>query len=166
MTFKPYRHKKMRTLRRIIILSIASLFIGILVNQLHSKGIRWQILMLSIPNFSKQAEWTYVSSDSAFGLFLQQAAIFVDIRPKDEFEIDHIPGALSLPFFEFFDQTDIFSKQDKDATYILYDLERNSRKVRLLTRQLRKYGLNEVAVLRGGFTEWLYMTFPVEPGGV
>jgi len=141
------------------------LIVGILVNQFHGQGIRWRILLLSIPVGSKQAEWAHVSADSAFALFTQNAAVFVDIRPGEDFDIDHIPEALPLPFFDFFNHPAPFKRKNKDATYVLYDFERHSKRVRLTARQLSKCGFKKVFVLYGGFAEWLDKSFPVKSGG-
>jgi len=141
------------------------LFVGILVNQFHGQGIRWRILLLSVPTGSKQTEVAHVSVDSAFTLFTQSSAVFVDIRLREDFEIDHIQGALPLPLFDFFTNPAPFKRKNRDATYILYDFERHSKKVRLTARQLSKYGFKKVIVLHGGFAEWLERSLPVESGG-
>lgn len=154
----------MRTLRRLLILGLGALCVGIAVNQFHTRGIRWQILLLSLPWTNSQSGWFYMSTDSAFVSFLQNKAAFIDIRPLDEYEIDHVPEALSFPFFEFFDHASLLRDQDKDGAYILYDFERNSKPVRLIARQMVKNGFEHVSVLRGGMAEWLYKTFPVEQG--
>lgn len=153
-----------KILIQLTILGLGALVVGILSNQFHSQGIKWKILQLSVPTLSGQSQWTYVSVDSAFFLFLQQEDEFIDIRIRDDFEIDHIPNAHSLPFFEFFDTPQKFSQQDKSTTYILYDLERNSKTVRLMARQLIKESFDSVYVMRGGFVEWLDKTYPVEGG--
>lgn len=148
-----------------LVLGMSSLFIGILANQFHGKGIRWKILLLSLPGASNQTDWATVSVDSAFFLFLQQEAVFVDTRHREDFQVDHIPDAITLPFFEFFDHTDLFHDRERNAVYILYDLERNSKNVRLMARQLARNGFTRVFVMRGGFVEWLDKKYPVERGG-
>jgi rhodanese-related sulfurtransferase len=154
----------MKTVRRLLMLSLCALCVGIAVNQFHTRGIRWQILLLSLPWASSQSGWAYMSTDSAFVAFLQHEAVFIDMRSADDYEIDHIPGALSLSFFEFFDRSSFVKHQDKNAKYILYDFERNSKPVRLMARQMAKYRFQSVSVLRGGLSEWLYRSFPVEQG--
>ena len=115
----PFKNKVRRTLFRIIVVALGALFVGILVNQFHNEGIRWNILLLSVPELSRQSEWTTVSTDSAFFLFLQQEVCFIDIRHGDDFEIDHIPGSISLPFFDFFKNTELMAGRDIEADYIL-----------------------------------------------
>ena len=152
------------TLVRLIVLGLGSLLIGIIVNGFHSRGIHWKILLLSLPGLSQQAGWHFVSSDEAFASFLQDHVIFVDSRPRDDYEIDHIPGARSVPFFDYFRNPAMMNQEDAEARYILYDQERNSRQVRLLARQLARDGYRQVTVMRGGFVEWLYKGYPSEKG--
>jgi len=149
---------------RLTIMSLGSLLIGFLANQFLNRGIHWKILLLSLPSTSEQTKWHYVSTDSAFSIFLQQEALFVDIRNREDFEIDHIPNALSLPFISYFNNSEQFYQQNRDATFILYDLERNSKDVRLVARQVIKDKFSSVYILRGGFVEWLDRTYPVEGG--
>jgi rhodanese-related sulfurtransferase len=152
----------MRTLRRIVAIGLVSLFIGIIVNQFLNQGIPLRVLMLSIPGKSGWKHYQTATADSAFFHFLEESAVFVDIRPQKDFDMDHVPGALSLPFREFFAEPSLFKDQDRETTYILYDAELNSRPVRLMGRQLEKMGFQNILILRGGFIEWLDRTFPVE----
>ena len=154
----------MKTLTRMAVIGLASLLIGICVNQLISQGMPWRMLALSVPGRSSWKHYQTTTVDSAFFSFLQESAVFVDIRPKKDFDLDHVPGALSLPFREFFADPSIFNDQDRETTYLLYDAERNSRPVRLMSRQMEKMGFQNILILRGGFIEWLDRTFPVEGG--
>ena len=160
----PFKNRVRRTLCRIIVIALGALFVGILVNQFHNNGIRWNILLLSLPEFSHQPEWTTVSTDSAFFLFLQQEVCFIDIRHQDEFEIDRIPGSISLPFLDYFDNTDLMDDRDRESAYILYDFQRHSKSIRLVAKQLVKDGFRHIYVMQGGYIEWLDRKYPVEGG--
>ena len=162
----PFKNKVRRTLLRIFVIALGALIVGILVNQFHNKGIRWNILLLSLPEFSYQPEWTTVSTDSAFFLFLQQEACFIDIRHGDDFEIDRIPGSISLPFFNYFENTDLMAGRDRVADYILYDFQRHSKSVRLVAKRLIKDGFRHIYVMQGGYIEWLDRKYPVEGGDI
>ncbi len=159
-----FKNRARRTLLRIIAIALGALIVGILVNQFHNQGIRWNILLLSLPEFSGTSEWTAVSTDSAFFLFLQQEACFIDIRRQDEFEIDRIPGSISLPFFDYFENTDLMNGRDRESAYILYDFKRHSKSVRLVAKRLVKEGFRHIYVMQGGYIEWLDRKYPVEGG--
>jgi rhodanese-related sulfurtransferase len=154
----------MRTLRRIVLIGLISMLTGIVVNQLSDQGIRFRMLMLSLPGRSGWNHFATTTADSAFFCFLEGSHIFVDVRTEKDFNIDHVPDALSLPFRSFFNTPSLFEDQDRSAAYILYDAEINSRSVRLVGLQLQKMGFKQILILRGGFIEWLDRTFPVEGG--
>ena len=160
-----FKNKGRRTLLRILTVALIAQAVGIVVNQLHRNGIQWRVLILSIPMSGLDKDWNYVSTDSCFSVFLSEEAVFVDIRPRQDFEIDHVPGAFSVPFFEFFNDIDRIKTWDKDDVTILYDLERHSRTARLMARQLVKEGFRNVSIMQGGFVEWLDRMYPVERSG-
>ncbi len=160
--------KSKSKLRNILIraaaIAVISLILGVVVNQMHPEGIAWRLLSLTLTGTGESRGWTYTSVDSSFGLFLAGDAQFVDTRPGTSFTLDHIPGAVGLPFHDLFQDKNSMSVEDKAKTLILYDLERNSNKVRLVARQLTREGFSTVLVMRGGFVEWLDKTYPVERG--
>jgi len=158
------KNKMRDILIRTAAITTVSFVLGIAVNQIHPEGISWRLLSLTLLENGESAGWTYTSVDSAFGLFLASKAHFVDTRPSSSFTIDHIPGAMSLPFRDVFRNGGQLSGDDKTETLILYDLERNAKQVRLVARQLTREGFITVLVMRGGFVEWLDKTYPVERG--
>jgi rhodanese-related sulfurtransferase len=159
-----FKNEGRRTLFRILTVAFIALAVGVVVNQLHRNGIQWRVLILSIPMSGLDKDWNYVSTDSCFSAFLSGEAVFVDIRSRQDFEIDHVPDAISVPFFDFFNDIDRIETWDKDDVTILYDLERHSKTARLMARQLVKEGFQHVSIMRGGFVEWLDRMYPVEQG--
>ena len=159
-----FKNKEWRTAFRIFTVVLIALVVGIAVNQLHRNGIQWRVLILSIPMSGLDKDWNYVSTDSCFSVFLSGEAVFVDTRSRQDFEIDHVPGAISVPFFEFVNDIDRIEAWDKDDVTILYDLERYSKTARLMARQLVKEDFQNVSIMRGGYVEWLDRMYPVERG--
>ena len=90
----------------------------------------------------------------------------MDIRPKDEFDIDHVPGAFALPFYEFFENPEQSEDFYRDSVYILYGSERYSKRVRLVARQLGKLGFENIHIMFGGYIEWLDRGYSTESGGL
>ena len=156
--------RRMKTLfLRMAAVALGALVVGIIVNAYHPRGIRWEILKLSLP-WTSDDGWSHVSADSAFSMFLGGDATFIDVRSRDDYRLDHIQGALSLPFFEDFTRPELLERLDAQGTIILYDLERNASAPRLIARYLARKEFVSVHVIRGGYIEWLDMTFPVETG--
>ncbi|MCJ7812024.1 rhodanese-like domain-containing protein [bacterium] len=154
----------MSTIYRIIAIGFISLIIGIGTNQLINQGIRWPILLLVLSKTEEPVDLIYIPVDTARYLLLQKGAFFVDIRPKDEFEIDHIPGSFSLPFYQYFGQKNLLKTMDKNKTIILYCFEPINKKVELLAKQLLKEGFKQTRILQGGFAAWLENRYPLETG--
>ncbi|OVE79053.1 hypothetical protein BVY01_03595 [bacterium I07] len=153
----------MKRFKRIIIIGVVSLLAGVLTNQLHREGIPWRLLALSFSSANMNEAWRPVSTDSSFVHFMRQSAVFVDLRPQDKYTLDHIPGARSCPFFNFFKNPSIFP-DDKNLTYILYCFEPMCKEARIMGQQLIKEGYTQVLFIRNGYKEWLEKTFPVESG--
>ncbi len=144
------------------VLVMMALFVGGLVNLFHPRGIPPALLMTS---FQKHGPWDRISPDSAFVLYTQHQAIFLDIQPKKEYQIDHIPNAHSLPFFDFFRNIKRFKKSyPKEKIYVLYGDESTMHQARLMSAQLRGLGYPQVATLYGGLLLWLEVGYPVEKG--
>lgn len=152
----------MRLFFRITILGFSTLCVGILVNQWINHGIRWNVLMYSLPRFSRLQEFNYISADSAHTLFIQGKGLFIDIRYPDDFSLDHIPGARSAPLLKIIQQPELFREIDFDSMMICYGFEPEDIKAKQAADLLRRNGFSQILVLQGGFAEWIEMGYPVE----
>ena len=146
------------------ILGVGTLFVGIMANQIARKGMPWRVLKFSLPGITSMKDLNFVPADSALTLFFFQEAVFVDVRTENDFQIDHVKGAETLPFIDFLRDPARFDGKDKSSTYVLYDFERHSRNVRLVAHQLQKNGFEDVRIMLGGFSEWMYKEYPTESG--
>ncbi len=163
--FSPkFENNVQRLAIRLVTVGLSTLILCVLINQFHGEGIRWKVLMVSLPLVSNDDGWQYASTDSCFAVHLQQSADFIDVRDSESFEIDHVPGAFSMPFQKLFDGPSTWEERDRETTLILYDELRHSKRARLAARYLSHMGFHHVVVLRGGYIEWLDRTFPVEAG--
>lgn len=158
--------KDKKLLIRIICIILFSLFIGIVFNQLYPQGIPFRLLVLTFKVNSLQKGWNPISADSSYVYYLQKKAYFFDIRSQEQYSLDHLKGAQSLPFYKFINQPGIFTLPEKDSIIILYDFEQNSTKAPIMVQQLEQMGYQHVFFLRNGYAEWLEYGFPVEKGGI
>jgi rhodanese-related sulfurtransferase len=152
----------MSTLFRITFLGFISLIIGIGTNQLIHQGIRLPILLLTLPRIGDTVDLIDVSVYEAYDLLNQNKSSFIDIRPKIEFDIDHIPGALSRPFTQYFGQQNLIDTTGESKMIIVYGFEPNDKEAELLAEQLVKRGYNQTRILQGGFAAWIENRFPLE----
>ncbi|MBF0230992.1 MAG: rhodanese-like domain-containing protein [Desulfamplus sp.] len=113
-----------------------------------------------------------ISLDEAKVLFEQNHALFLDARPKDEYDEGHIAGALSLPQQEaesYFMEVAIeleASQVDINGskviiTYCDGDTCELSHELALF---LKEMGFNNVKVLVNGWSVWLEAGLPKEIG--
>ncbi|MBN2104418.1 rhodanese-like domain-containing protein [bacterium] len=151
----------MEVIRRMIFIGFLALVLGIGVNQIHPQGIRFHQLLLLFPS-SYSAQVQTVSSDSALVLMFEEAAIFLDIRSDDQFTIDHIPTAISLPFVNL----NRLSRLDlnPEKPWIVYDFQNRSKSARYVYKKLKKTRDADVYLLNGGFAGWLEKQYPTEVG--
>lgn len=148
--------------RRMMLLLILSLSAGFVVNQFYSEGIRWFLLKPRIYSGESIGSLQFISADSAFALHLHGEASFIDVRAGEDYEIDHIPGAISIPLLDYYKSPDMLQQLNKQVRYILYCFEPECREVNALAVEFIHNKFNNIAILHGGFSEWLEKGYPVE----
>jgi rhodanese-related sulfurtransferase len=104
-----------------------------------------------------------ISLMEAEKLFLQHAAVFIDARPKQDFEKGHIKGAKSLPWHDV-DRRFIAVTENipDDATIITYCDGEACELSRHLANFLIDAGFNHVRILTNGWTKWRDAHLPAE----
>ncbi|MBN2415164.1 hypothetical protein JXO52_04955 [bacterium] len=153
-----------RDLGRAVIIAGVSAAAGILYNSLHPAGLPPALLSLPVSGVSREQAWRPVSTDSAFFMYVARSAEFVDIRPAASFTVDHIPGAVSLPFIQLA-RGGAGSALAGARALIIYDFEPHSEKAVTAVRLLLRFGFSDVSFLRNGYAGWLEYGFPVSGGG-
>ena len=148
--------------RSFLILSL-TLAAGFIINQVYSDGIPWALLKPRVEFAPVDVDVSVISADSAFALFTGGEAGFIDIRSQEEFEIDRIPGAVSLTLSNYYQSPEIVNQFDRESCYIFYCFEEPCPEASSLAREFAINGFKQVAVLYGGFSAWLERGFPVEP---
>lgn len=58
-----------------------------------------------------------IDVDRAFDLYQQRQATLVDVRDRTDFEVGHIPGALSIPLTELGRKLDEIPRERTVITY-------------------------------------------------
>jgi ArsR family transcriptional regulator len=93
---------------------------------------------------------------------MEREVTFVDVRTEEEFEIDHLPGAISIPLFVYYKTPELLEELDKQHLYILYCFDPECPEAASLAKEMMNQHFTEVLVLAGGFSGWLEMGFPIE----
>jgi rhodanese-related sulfurtransferase len=146
-----------------IILAMA-VFLGLCINQFRGERL---------PLFADRSMETSLTTSSgtrldislteAKKLFFRQAAVFIDARPKEDFEKGHIKGAKSLPWRDvgqrFMPVTENLSP---DTTIITYCDGEACELSRHLANFLIDAGFSHVRILLNGWTKWQNAHLPSE----
>lgn len=142
---------------------MACLF-GLSVNHFRSDSIPvvgdWSV----DARFSDSAgESLVISLEDAKKLFEQKQAVFIDARPKDQYDEGHIQKAISLPWQEvdtyFMEVATQFDDQVKIITYCDGESCELSHELALF---LKEMGFNNVKVLVNGWSSWQEAGLPVD----
>jgi len=120
-------------------------------------GIQALCLRDRIPWQSRVAESDFVEVDTARGWGAN--AIWVDARPADEFERDHIPGAVSLNEDRWNEGLAQFLANDwsPEKKIVVYCSAASYNLAEDVARRLREEAKlpNDVRILKGGWEAWL-----------
>jgi rhodanese-related sulfurtransferase len=86
----------------------------------------------------------------------------IDVRPREEFDRLHIPGARSVPLKEM-SPAKIVSEHKLKASGPLFVVCRNRALASLATGMLRAAGCNRPVVVEGGMRTWEIFGLPAVP---
>lgn len=131
-------------------------------------------LTFSSAAFSQSLDETFKSTDWVAANRDKPNVVLVDVRPSDEYNKGHIPGAINIPRTSFY-----FSKTQIDGKVIKYDTPSPSQLIDILTSAgitpdshvvaydvgvssyagrfpwvLRSYGHKNASVIDGGIDKW------------
>lgn len=85
--------------------------------------------------------------------------IILDIRPKEEFEIEHLPGAINLDYdgHKFQEKVD---KLDKENDYLIYC--KSGVRGGYFMAKMRDSGFQRAYNILGGFVGWKINKLPLQ----
>jgi rhodanese-related sulfurtransferase len=138
------------------IIFVIAVSLGLCINQFRDNRLplfadRSTEASLAVPS----GERLDISLIEAKKLFFRKAAVFIDARPKEDFEKGHIKGAKSLPWHDV-DQKfmSVTENLSLDTPIIAYCDGEACELSRHLAIFLIDAGFRHVRVLRNGWTEW------------
>jgi len=111
------------------------------------------------PDFEVGEE--YISAERVAQAMKEGAAFyFLDARPPPDYELEHICGAISTPFYDIEEE---YPNLPEDVWYIAYCSCPHSESG-IVAEYLREQGREKVAVLDEGFLYWAEQGYPTESG--
>ena len=85
--------------------------------------------------------------------------IILDIRPKEEFKVEHVPGAINLDYDGHKFQEKV-EKLDKEKKYLIYC--KSGVRGGYFLDKMRDSGFNGAYNILGGFLGWKVSKLPLE----
>ena len=111
------------------------------------------------PNFSTESP--YVNIDQLKQEYDRGAQmIILDARPKQDYDMDHITGAISMPFFEVEQRYKELPRDTWIVTYCACPRAEAEEAAGIL----KEKGFTKVKVLYDGYFEWLTRDYPTTEG--
>jgi len=149
-------------------LVIGSAVIGVVVNEVSPRGIP---LLSTTADADSPATPALpkglrgVDLPEARSAFDEHAALFLDARSTEDYEEGHVPGALSLPAYEFDGRfPEIAGRVEEAQSIIVYcDGVECSDSIQVAER-LVEYGFSHVSVFESGWRAWAESGAPVSEG--
>jgi len=117
-------------------------------------------IMLMLPALRKGRAGAAVGTSEAIQMVNQRQAVWVDVRPTEQFQAGHIAQARSLPAADLEKKAGALPKNKP----LIVVCEQGRDAARIAAR-LRSQGFAEVSVLEGGMRAWFAAGLPVTQKG-
>ena len=117
-----------------------------------------------MPKFWSGEAVSTVAPSQAMGNYVGGNTLFVDARPSNFFEQEHIKGAINLPL-SLFDIVYMvqLNEIDKEKEIIVYGRTISGFYDEEVARKLILRGHKKIKILSGGMSAWKGDGYPVEP---
>ena len=106
------------------------------------------------------SQFITITPDSALRLMEEKGSdiTILDIRPKEEFELEHLPGAINLDYdgHKFEEKVD---KLDKTKDYLIYC--KSGVRGGYFMSKMRDTGFHRAYNILGGFVGWKISNLPL-----
>lgn len=117
-------------------------------------------IMLMLPALRKGRAGAAVGTSEAIQMVNQRQAVWVDVRPTEQFQAGHIAQARSLPAADLEKKAGALPKNK--PLIVVCEQGRDAARIAAL---LRSQGFAEVSVLEGGMRAWFAAGLPVTQKG-
>jgi rhodanese-related sulfurtransferase len=105
----------------------------------------------------------FIALQETEDLFGRGQAVFVDSRPRGEFDAGHIPGALNIPLKE--NKSGLAPGSlpvPQDRTLVVYCEGGDCQTSIALAKLIQTLGFRDIRIFSGGWTEWSASGLPLE----
>jgi rhodanese-related sulfurtransferase/uncharacterized membrane protein YphA (DoxX/SURF4 family) len=153
-------------LSRIIVLGLSAAVLGLAVNQARSDSIpllgEWSPEARITLKFGKNI---LIPLAEAQNRFQAGSAVFVDVRPPEQYQEGHIRGAINLPMADFDRIADkMVVDYPEDTIFVTYCDGEDCALAAEVALKLKKIGFENVRVLHDGWNVWKNLHLPSQAG--
>jgi rhodanese-related sulfurtransferase len=143
-----------------VVIIVVGTIAAIAFNVARDNGIP---LIAQAEAFRVRTQAEFIKNRDAGALFEQGAAIFIDAREPQVFQIEHIEGAMNIPSSA--SQVDSIAwLVGADPVIIAYASESSQRQAGVIADRLLQIGFKKVYVLYGGLEAWKDLALPLGAG--
>ena len=144
------------TIKRIGVLLLASAVAAVVANSVHPRRIAWvQDWSRQVEAKAAQRRIKVVPLSVARQKLQSGDVVFIDARSATEFELGHIPGAVSIPFPSFEEKfAEIGTLLDSGQELVVYCKNRECDDSLLLATELQAMGCSNLVLYIDGFELW------------
>lgn len=147
--------------RQLLYLALSALFIGLSLTLSGCSGSRASTAKRSGPEPNFQPDGLYVSVEDVKREMDRGADfIILDARPRNDYELDHITGAISMPFFEVEQRYQELPRDKWIVAYCGCPRAESEHAAGILQAK----GFQKVKVMYEGYFEWLAREYPITRG--
>lgn len=163
-------------LKQVLIIFLMAVFVGLVTNFFHPKGVTISLSRPPLPVASDSAfvetlspvsirgnedspdendgEILIIKYEQLMKLFRDNGTILIDAREKSEFSTGHIPGAINIPYERYYEFEEQIARLPKDKWLICYCDGPPCDLGHLLAEELRLRNFSRVAFYKGGVDDW------------
>jgi rhodanese-related sulfurtransferase len=145
------------TLKQIGIILLFSGVVSFLANSVHPRKIPWvQDWSQHVESKAAQQKIKVIPLSVALDTFNSNEVTFIDARPKKEFDLGHIPGALSVPFQSVDELFMVLGELiDSGTELVVYCKNRECDDSLMLATEFQSMGASNLVLYIDGFDLWV-----------
>ena len=147
-----------------MVVTLCGVMLGTAANFLSPRRIPWvQDWAHHVEARAYQAGLTLANTEEAWELFQKGRHLFLDARSEKDYQLGHIPGAMSLPqaaYEQYLVGFQGFLTPEQPIVVYCSGLECDESL--LLAVELKRMGMTNIVLYAGGFEKWRAAGYPVE----
>ncbi|NDU79797.1 MAG: rhodanese-like domain-containing protein [Ferrovum sp.] len=116
-------------------------------------------LLFLWPDISRlMGQYKEITPAAAVQLINHSHALVIDVRPANDFELGHIPKSVNIPLDHLL-ANGLGSHDAKERPVLLITTGQNPNRA---SSALKKIGVTEILILKGGISAWINDQLPIQ----